>query len=249
MSRPPPRASAWSRQAGQKGLGRNARSLSSPRRALAGARSRPSLCLYLGCFYGFNLNKGFLISCLRSCQSEKFLYYMRLEVLELSRLPNTQHHYPGCPLSLSAGAPVGCRAPLARPRRQPASLQRRQDLPAAAPASLIDQISPRHVMRAGKSPKVTFLIYLTIVFIKQIKNVSSCLNAHIGRCSPPPRGGRLRPLRGPGRFGRGPCCPGAGTAAGRVGRQGPSRLRVTVKPAPRVHDAGSLPARRGPLPR
>lgn len=35
-------------------------------------------------------------------------------------------------------------------------------------------------MRAGKSLKETFLIYLTIVFIKQIKNVSSCLSAHIG---------------------------------------------------------------------
>lgn len=55
------------------------------------------LCLFSGCFYSFNLDDGFLISCLRSCQSEKFLYYMRLEVLELSQPRNTQHHYPAGP--------------------------------------------------------------------------------------------------------------------------------------------------------
>lgn len=54
-------------------------------------------CLYSGWFYSFNLDDGFLISCLRSCQSEKFLYYMRLEVLELSQPRNTQHHYPTGP--------------------------------------------------------------------------------------------------------------------------------------------------------
>ena len=51
-------------------------------------------------------------------------------------------------------------------------------------------------MRAGKSLKVTFLIYLTIVFIKQIKNVSSCLSAY--RWWYPRWGGRLEPLREPG---------------------------------------------------
>lgn len=40
-------------------------------------------------FYGFNLNECFLISCLQSCQSEKYLYYMRLAVPELSLHYNT----------------------------------------------------------------------------------------------------------------------------------------------------------------
>lgn len=40
-------------------------------------------------FYGFNLNECFLISCLQSCQSEKYLYYMRLAVPELSQHYNT----------------------------------------------------------------------------------------------------------------------------------------------------------------
>lgn len=40
-------------------------------------------------FYGFNLNEFFLISCLQSCQSEKYLYYMRLAVPELSLHYNT----------------------------------------------------------------------------------------------------------------------------------------------------------------
>lgn len=40
-------------------------------------------------FYGFNLNERFLISCLQSCQSEKYLYYMRLAVPELSQHYNT----------------------------------------------------------------------------------------------------------------------------------------------------------------
>lgn len=44
-------------------------------------------------FYGFNLNECFLISCLQSCQSEKYLYYMRLAVPELS------HHYNTTSLS------------------------------------------------------------------------------------------------------------------------------------------------------
>lgn len=80
-------------------------SCSSPWKASAGSSVSPTFCASTRVgFYGFNLNKGFLISCLRSCQSEKFLYYMRLKVFELSRLHNTQHHYPSCPLSLSAGA-------------------------------------------------------------------------------------------------------------------------------------------------
>lgn len=88
-----------------------------------------SFCLLLAmslprvCFYGFNLNKGFLISCLRSCQSEKFLYYMRLQVLELSRLHNTQHHYPAAPYH-SGWRACGIRCHhLPRPRHQPAVLQ------------------------------------------------------------------------------------------------------------------------------
>lgn len=75
------------------------------------------------CFYGFNLNKGFLISCLRSCQSEKFLYYMRLQVLELSQLHNTQHHYPAAPYHSGWRAcGIRCHRP-PRPRHQPAALQ------------------------------------------------------------------------------------------------------------------------------
>lgn len=114
-------------------------SLSSPCKALArGLSLSHFLCLYLGCFYGFNLNKGFLISCLRSCQSEKFLYYMRLEVLELSRLPNTQHHYPGCPLSLSAGAPAGSWGHVcySGPAASLPPLQLHQDLHTATSVSL-----------------------------------------------------------------------------------------------------------------
>lgn len=48
----------------------------------------PTLTL-LAHFYGFNLNECFLISCLQSCQSEKYLYYMRLAVPELSQHYNT----------------------------------------------------------------------------------------------------------------------------------------------------------------
>lgn len=40
-------------------------------------------------FYGFNLNECFLICCLQSCQSEKYLYYMRFAVAELSLHYNT----------------------------------------------------------------------------------------------------------------------------------------------------------------
>lgn len=58
------------------------------------AISSPSFALFLTLtplahFYGFNLNECFLISCLQSCQSEKYLYYMRLAVPELSQHYNT----------------------------------------------------------------------------------------------------------------------------------------------------------------
>lgn len=73
-------------------------------------------------FYGFNLNKGFLISCLRSCQSEKFLYYTRLDVPELSQLHNTQHHYPAAPYHSALPRSQGPSTTRAVPT-QPASRQ------------------------------------------------------------------------------------------------------------------------------
>lgn len=85
-------------------------------RAVAGTQSSQPLPRV--CFYGFNLNKGFLISCLRSCQSEKFLYYMRLEVLELSQRHNTQHHYPAAPYH---SVPLRLRGPVPPCRSVPAA--------------------------------------------------------------------------------------------------------------------------------
>ena len=74
-------------------------------------------------FYSFNLNKGFLISCLRSCQSEKFLYYTRLDVPELSQLHNTQHHYPAAPYHSALPCGQGPGATRAAVPTQPASRQ------------------------------------------------------------------------------------------------------------------------------
>ena len=106
--------------------------------------------------YGFNLNKGFLISCLRSCQSEKFLYYTRLNVPELSQ-HTTRSIITPLPLITrrcrAARAPAPCALP-SLPSLPPASPQGLQRT--CASLLLTDVISPSDVMRAAESLKVTF---------------------------------------------------------------------------------------------